>query len=677
MRLRRSVLSTVREITVRFFRGVSFQLAGDNGIASWKLTPLVSRTLLSRAISILRCQGPSWLIFRLGYALKCRTGWFKRTCPCAAWAGPTTGRIRADIPLFALPAERTALETGEAVRWANAILDGKLTWFSVHEFQAGFPPDWSLNPWAPEGTGEDLRHWSELSEFANGDVKGLWEQGRFGFVFPLIRAHASSGDARYVEAFWQAVEDWREKNPPQRGPHWKCGQEVALRLMAWAAGFLAFRGQPATTTGREGMLAEMLEVSARRIEANISYALKQRNNHGMSEAAGLFTAGILLQRRGWIAKGRRLLERLARELIYDDGSFAQHSTNYHRLMLHVYLWAIRLGDTAGAPLAKDILERVRNAGLWLRAMLSHETGRVPNLGANDGAHFLDLTDLGYLDYRPTVQAVGLVTENRRWLPAGPWDELAAWLGAEATPSASPRDVRGNGDDREFTNGGYIVWRRGSTVALLRCPRRFRHRPSQCDLLHFDLWVGGRNLLRDAGSYSYNCDEPWLSYFGSSAAHNTIRFDDRDPMPKLSRFLYGAWPRLDVRCEAGETTAAYRDYRGAYHRRIVRRTAQGFVVEDDLQGSFAEATLRWRLDPDSVWTMTDSGCRSPCLELSVAAAPASAPPVFRLAEGWESLHYLAKSPLPVLEVRVGGDCRQLVTKIHVKGQVDDGVLPAVA
>ena len=41
-------LGIVREIAVRFLRGVSFQLAVHRGIASWKLTPLVSRTVLSR-----------------------------------------------------------------------------------------------------------------------------------------------------------------------------------------------------------------------------------------------------------------------------------------------------------------------------------------------------------------------------------------------------------------------------------------------------------------------------------------------------------------------------------------------------------------------------------------------------------------------------------------------------
>jgi hypothetical protein len=38
-------LSTVRGITVRLHRGVGFQLAVVGGAASWKLTPLIPRTV--------------------------------------------------------------------------------------------------------------------------------------------------------------------------------------------------------------------------------------------------------------------------------------------------------------------------------------------------------------------------------------------------------------------------------------------------------------------------------------------------------------------------------------------------------------------------------------------------------------------------------------------------------
>jgi asparagine synthase (glutamine-hydrolysing) len=366
-------------------------------------------------------------------------GSYERKLPCGSWSQEPQGRLNQPMAFGPPSLVGGGLGSVSAVRKADAILAGQLPWYSHHTFPVGFPPDWFYDPWCAERQPVERKHWSRISEFAAGDIKAVWEQGRFGFVLPLVRAFAWTGDARYVEAFWQATEDWRDKNPPQVGVHWKCGQEVALRLIAWVFGFFVFRGHAATTARRESMLAEMVEVSGRRIEAHIDYALSQKNNHGTSEATGLFTAGLVLSNQRWIARGCTLLDQLANELIYSDGAFSQHSTNYQRLMLHTYLWAIRLGEAYGCPLLSTAIEQVRRAGRWLLSLLSHENGRVPNLGANDGAHLFDLTDLGYLDYRPTVQAVGLVTEGGRWLPPGPWDELAAWLGVPVDPCRRPPD----------------------------------------------------------------------------------------------------------------------------------------------------------------------------------------------------------------------------------------------
>ncbi|NLF71083.1 MAG: heparinase [Candidatus Anammoximicrobium sp.] len=634
-----------------------------------------------RVYQAVRYQGVRWLLFRAVYAAKRRTGWFRFRFPIAAWQHEPAGRIREGLSPVAGP-RGDGLGSPQAVCRAERILAGRQLWFSRHEFEVGFPPDWFYNPWdaasvsppaaamreaAVASTGHVERaHWSQIGDFAAGDIKGVWEQSRFGFVYPLVRAFAHAPDARYVEAFWEALEDWQEKNPPHCGVHWKCGQEIALRMIAWTFGFLAFRAHPATTCRREALLAEMLDVSARRIEGNLGYALSQKNNHGVSEATGLLTAGHLLSRPAWAARGRRLLETLAEELIYADGSFSQHSANYHRLMLHLYVWAIRLDQAAGQTLSVEAVDRVRRAGVWLRTLLCPETGQVPNLGGNDGAHLLDLTDLGYGDFRPTVQAVGLVTENRRWLPPGPWDELADWLGLSDDASGGGERVPepAGGSWQEFADGGYAVWRADSLVAMLRCPRRFRHRPSQQDLLHFDLWHQGRNLLRDAGAYSYHCEEPWAGYFASSAAHNTIRFDDRDPMPRISRFLYGGWPTGEVDLTDTVVTARFRDHRGVDHRRRVERTAGGFVVSDEIGGDFREAVLRWRLDPDQAYDVAGASCRSPRFTLAVAVQPPETAATFRLAEGWESLYYQEKTPLPVFEVRVGAGCRRLITEIAV-------------
>jgi len=64
-------------------------------------------------------------------------------------------------------------------------------------------------------------------------------------------------------------------------------------MMTWCFGLYAFLSSPRTTPERVVALSTMIAVTADRIEAYTGYALSQNNNHGISEAMGLFTAGLL------------------------------------------------------------------------------------------------------------------------------------------------------------------------------------------------------------------------------------------------------------------------------------------------------------------------------------------------------------------------------------------------
>jgi asparagine synthase (glutamine-hydrolysing) len=552
-------------------------------------------------------------------------------------------------------------------RTANDLADGIVECFSRHPVHLGCPPDWHRN-WI---TGERIRsdlHWCRLNEFSQGDVKLVWEPNRFSFVYALVRAYRRRQDERYPELFWQWVESWRQANPPNHGVNWKCGQEISFRVLAWCFGLYGFLRSPATTPGRITMLAEMMAASGRRIAGNVSYALSQQNNHPISEGVGLWTLGLLFpefrEASEWRSLGRRILEQQARELIYDDGSFSQSSTNYHRVMLHDYLWAIQLGRCNGMEFEPEVLDRVRRAGQWLLALMDSNTGRVANLGANDGALVLPLSDCGYLDFRPTVQAVGAVLDKVAWLPGGPWDELPAWLGAEWSAIASPSSREGF---LFFPDGGYAVHRDGEALALFRCPPRFRHRPAHCDLLHFDLWLGPTNVLRDSGTYSYNCAQPWQDYFSSTSAHNTVQFDGRDQMPRISRFLFGQWPALTVENRLQDVppsmAAEFVDWQGGRHQRIVTLTREGYRITDRIRGYHERAVLRWRLAPEWTWELHGDECRSAGCTLRVTASPG--PVALEMATGCESLHYFEKTALPVLHASVTSSPQELTTEIRVR------------
>ena len=99
---------------------------------------------------------------------------------------------------------------------------------------------------------------------------------------------------------------------------------------------------------------------------------------------------------------------------------------------------------------------------------------------------------------------------------------------------------------------------------------YRFRPSHADALHLDIWHDGINWSRDCGSYSYNTEAKLMRFFPGTAAHSTVAFDQRDQMPRLGRFLFGAWlqPKT-IDCRDDFMQVSYQDQEGACHQRGVQ------------------------------------------------------------------------------------------------------------
>ncbi len=515
------------------------------------------------------------------------------------------------------------------------------------------PPAWTVDPLAEiqpcDPAPEELAPWWRIADFGAGDIKRVWELSRFDWAM-IFAQRARNGDQASLDSLNRWVEDWARRNPPYRGPNWKCAQEASLRLLHMSVAALIL-GQERSMTAP---LQAFVEAHVRRIVPTLSYARAQDNNHATSEAAALFVAGTWLQISGnpdavrLVRLGRSLLERSVTRLFAEDGSFSQYSLNYHRVALDtlsiVEIWRRRAGEPG---FSAAFSKRAGAAADWLRVMVDPESGDAPNLGANDGANLLPLTDAPYRDYRPSVQLATVLFRGARAYPAGEWDGGLTWLGVETAGATVgvPRSAI-------LDEGGYAVLRHGSAMVLLRYPR-FRFRPSQADAMHVDLWLNGENLLRDAGSYSYNTDPRWIEYFGGVEGHNTIQFDEQPQMPRLSRFLLGDWLQTEE-CSNPDTAdgqafrASYRHGQGWRHAREIRLHT-GLQVIDEVAGFKRNATLRWRLRPGA-WRLDGSHVTDGQHQLEVRAdVPIEA---IRLVQGHESRHYLEKSAVPVLEVTIG-------------------------
>lgn len=649
-------------------------------------------TRLRRGQQVWRHFGTRWMFYRGQYAAQQKTGWLERRLPAASWDSQPLAALLADAPLAdpdvyldyrRRQAPRFFFSTDHRLhyqallhRWDEGqetplrlierLAAGQWRFFEHTWLPVGFPPDWLRNA-VTEETITAQRHWSRIPDFGHGDIKVVWEPSRFGFVYALVRAYWRTGDEQYAEIFWQLVESWRTVNPPQQGPNWKCGQETSLRVMAWCFGLYGFLAAAATTPQRVGWLAQMIALSGQRIEANLGYALSQRNNHGISEGMGLWTIGLLFPEfrsaSAWQELGQRALETQGRELIYDDGAFVQHSVNYHRLMLHDYLWSFRLGDLAGQPLSADLRQRVGEAGQFLFQIQDQSSGRVPYYGQNDGALILPLSNCDYQDFRPVVQATHFLSSGQRRYGDGPWDEDLLWLfGPEALQAplakAEPTDLAAK-------TGGYYTLRSPQSFVFTRCAT-YHHRPGQADMLHVDLWWRGQNIALDAGTYSYNAPAPWDNPLAHTAYHNTVTVDEQDQMERAGKFLWLPWLSGQVhaikRSQGGQIAYWEGSHNGyqrlappvSHRRAIIRLGEETWLIVDQLRSTTAHRyRLHWLLaDWPHKWQpalgrlVMQTAQGDYAIRMSTEASSPSYSLVRADADsprGWQAHYYTAKQP----------------------------------
>lgn len=589
-----------------------------------------------RALASLYLElGPRWSAFRLAYAFRLRSGlvrlqtpqykwddrplkhWLKPNIPSnsdsyAAWRKATAPKffesIGKEIPSN-VPWKKDA-----AVSLAGFFIQGMPLYFSRQLVRTGIPPNWHRDYYSeyvasPPLSVSETKHWSQISDDSNGDIKFIWELNRFNFVYVLARAYIVSRDEEFSEAFWTLIQDWADNNPPNTGANWKDGQEIALRLMAWTFGFYAFIQSPSTTPEQISQFTQLVAAQAERIHANIGYAISTRSNHTISEAFGLWMVGLLFPElkdaEKYFTLGKRLLEEEAKKQIFPDGSYAMYSLNYHRFILHLYLYAIQLGELNHFPLSIQLKTSISKSIAFLSHLIDPATGHMPVYGSNDGALVLPLNNCDFTDFRPLLQLGSVITTGQPMFEPGDWDQDVFWLCGEQSTEMHAKDAKKeqgflsdlralSGDS--FPNGGVYILRNTNSRAILRCTD-FTSRPTHADQLHMDLWMGSDNIAIDAGTYLYSGEGIWRNGLARTSAHNTVTVDGKDQMTLVSRFTWTNWAKGKVLKQTDNLWQGEHDgYKPIRHKRTVMALeGDRWLVIDDLEADESHHyLLHWLL-----------------------------------------------------------------------------------
>ena len=506
----------------------------------------------SAYFDILKNMGIEYVAFRSWYELKKRTGILKTRFPIHPPRKKfiSLEKWRHNSPAFFISSKESMVfkkdRSPVLKQEYEQYLQGNIKFFNSTYIDLNSQYDWVTNP-ITKYRYDISSHWTELEDLSKeaGDIKYVWEKSRFSFIHTLIRYdyHFEEDCARLV---LDEIKDWIFKNPINLGPNYICSQEISLRLMNWTYALYYFKNSTCLTGELFDQIQHAVYWQTRHVYNNINFSRKTvRNNHAVTEVFLLYFIGLLFpdfpESGKWKSLGKKWFEAEIEYQIYEDGSYLQHSHNYHRVVIQLLTWSLFLSELHNEEFSPTTYKRAFKSLEFLYQSMNDNTGELPNYGANDGALFFKMNNASFNDFRPQLNALFFYFKNEHIFEDSRVQEDVFWLGN------GTNWVRTKINDFELTKkdvlkydiGGYYMFRSADAFTFIRC-NDYHDRPSHADNLHVDIWYKNKNLLRDPGTFSYNDRDNLTRFFNSTSSHNTITLGHHDQMHKGPRFIWFNW-----------------------------------------------------------------------------------------------------------------------------------------
>jgi hypothetical protein len=523
---------------------------------------------ISHLFVFIKQMGIKYIIFRIIYTIKKKTGYFQfkfpekinecNYCSISEW------RINSK-PFFFQSKENLILPKNpqkELFIKANKILfDGIYPFFSFHEYKIGPKINWFYNVHSGYTYNQKI-HWSRINELSSkeGDIKFVWELSRFSFIYTIIRYdyHFDKDSSKFI---FSKIIDWIDENKYNHGPNFICSQEISLRVLNWIFALYFYKNSESLSEQIFQKIMHSIRAQIIHVYQNINFSrIAVRNNHAITETLAIYLTGLLFpffpESQKWLKNGKRWFEKEIIYQIYDDGTYLQFSMNYHRVIIQLLSWAIKLSEINNEKLKPLVKEKAIKSIDFLYNCMNIKTGELPNYGANDGSLFFNLNNDDYKNYKNQLYALAgiLKIDNKYyWNINNPEDIY--WYGA------SPGNINSYDFEKlkssnfiEFSLGGYYLIKDKLSMTFIKCGK-YKDRPSHVDNLHTDIWYSDINYFRDNGSFLYNTDYEEIKYFMGTLSHNTVMIENYDQMLKFRNFIWLYWTQA-LESKIYETNDSY-------------------------------------------------------------------------------------------------------------------------
>ena len=383
---------------------------------------------------------------------------------------------------------------GQAVAQADRLLEGRITILNV-DGRLARRADGGVE-WLDRGPRDD-REWTSYLN-------------RHLHLRTLLHAYLETERESYLRELAGQLRDWILKNPydgersVSPDMRWY-SLEPANRILVWREVFDALRSSPRTD---DATLLLLLLSSLHDHAHFLRHHHSPPGNHLLREMEGLATVAArwpeFADAGDWLGYSQQQVGLWLANQLYPDGVDRELSAFYHRIVLQRLSSYREILRHVGVELPPDSLVAVELAYDYLVRTL-RPSGTMPL--NNDG-------DL--VDSRQMLRQAAARYDRPDWLhvlshgreggpPPAPASKLFPWAGQLVMRSGWDEDAR---------------W------AFFDVGPAGKGSHQHADRLHLSVAAFGRDLLVDAGRYTYDKAVPWREYFRGSPSHNLILVDGR-------------------------------------------------------------------------------------------------------------------------------------------------------
>ena len=376
------------------------------------------------------------------------------------------------------------------------------------------------------------------------DIKIPWELNRLQHLVTLGQVYVFTKDKKYPKELCRQLNHWIESNRFCNGINWINTMEVGIRATNIIIALDLIRESKEYRENIEQYI-NLVRQHGLYIENNLEIGFKNNEiiagNHYLANISGLAIIGMscshIPESKRWLKTGIVSLEEEINRMVLKDGFFFESSTSYHRLAVELFLYPLIFGEKLGVEFSKSYYTKIESM-LDIILSLTSPNKTIPQIGDNDDGRLIILAHYGNWakdDFRYLLGIGSLIFDCIAYKAVcGNCPEEIFWLYGEEgflkykkilentlSLESKPYYDAGLFIIRDSGNKDYAVIRTKSNAGDLISAHIHN------DILSFELWVGGRPLFIETGTYCYSSDIYERNKFRSTNMHNTLSINGEE------------------------------------------------------------------------------------------------------------------------------------------------------